>query len=42
VPADILDVAAAGTAARIARGQATSLPDPPQPVEAGQPVAIWC
>jgi predicted RNase H-like nuclease len=42
VPPGILDAAAAWTAARIARGQATSLPDPPQPGEAGQPVAIWC
>jgi predicted RNase H-like nuclease len=43
VPADdILDAAAAGwTAARIARGQASSLPHPPQPGEAGQPIAIW-
>jgi predicted RNase H-like nuclease len=43
VPAGILDAAAAAwTATRIARGQATSLPDPPQPGEAGQSVAIWC
>jgi predicted RNase H-like nuclease len=43
VPADdILDAAAAAwTAARIARGQASSLPDPPQPGETGQPIAIW-
>jgi predicted RNase H-like nuclease len=43
VPADdILDAAAAAwTADRIARGQATSLPEPPQPDEAGQPIAIW-
>jgi hypothetical protein len=42
VPAGTLDAAAAWTATRIARGQATSLPDPSQPGEAGQPVAIWC
>jgi predicted RNase H-like nuclease len=43
VPADdILDAAAAAwTAARIACGQAISLPHPPQPGEAGQPIAIW-
>jgi predicted RNase H-like nuclease len=43
VPADdILDAAAAAwTAVRIARGQASSVPDPPQPGEAGRPIAIW-
>jgi predicted RNase H-like nuclease len=43
VPADdILDAAAAAwTAARIARGQAASFPDPPQPDDAGHPIAIW-
>ena len=43
VPADdILDAAAAAwTAALIARGQATSLPDPPDHDEAGLPIAIW-
>jgi predicted RNase H-like nuclease len=39
-PDDILDAAAvAWTANRIARGQASSLPDPPQ--QAGVPIAIW-
>jgi predicted RNase H-like nuclease len=43
VPADdILDAAAvAWTAARIARGQAASFSDPPQPDDAGRPIAIW-
>jgi predicted RNase H-like nuclease len=43
VPADdILDAAAvAWTAARIARGQAASFPDPPQPDDARHPIAIW-
>jgi predicted RNase H-like nuclease len=43
VPADdLLDAAAvAWTAARIARGQAVSFPDPPQPDDAGHPIAIW-
>jgi predicted RNase H-like nuclease len=43
VPADdILDAAAvAWTAARIARGQADSFPRPPQPDDAGHPIAIW-
>jgi predicted RNase H-like nuclease len=39
-PDDILDAAAvAWSADRIARGQASSLPDPPQ--HAGVPIAIW-
>jgi predicted RNase H-like nuclease len=39
-PDDILDAAAvAWSADRIARGQASSLPDPPQ--AAGVPIAIW-
>jgi predicted RNase H-like nuclease len=43
VPADdILDAAAvAWTAARIAAGAADSFPDPPQPDDAGHPIAIW-
>jgi predicted RNase H-like nuclease len=43
VPADdLLDAAAvAWTAARIARGQAVSFPDPAQPDDAGHPIAIW-
>jgi predicted RNase H-like nuclease len=43
VPADdILDAAAvAWTAARIAGGQADSFPRPPQPDDAGHPIAIW-
>ena len=43
VPADdILDAAAvAWSAARIARGQAVSFPSPPQPDDAGHPIAIW-
>jgi predicted RNase H-like nuclease len=37
---DILDAAAvAWSASRIASGQASSLPDPPQ--TAGVPIAIW-
>jgi predicted RNase H-like nuclease len=39
-PDDILDAAAvAWSADRIARGQASSLPDPPQ--VAAVPIAIW-
>ena len=39
---DILDAAAvAWSASRIATGQASSLPSPPQPNEAGLPIAIW-
>jgi predicted RNase H-like nuclease len=43
VPADdILDAAAvAWSAARIAGGAAVSFPDPPQPDDTGQPIAIW-
>jgi predicted RNase H-like nuclease len=43
VPADdILDAAAvAWTATRIASGRAASLPSPPQPDDAGRPIAIW-
>jgi predicted RNase H-like nuclease len=43
VPADdILDAAAvAWTAARIAGGTAGSFPDPPQPDDAGHPIAVW-
>lgn len=43
VPADdILDAAAvAWSASRIASGQASSLPSPPQANEAGLPIAIW-
>jgi predicted RNase H-like nuclease len=43
VPADdILDAAAAAWSAnRIASGQASSLPDPPQPDDTGRPIAIW-
>ncbi len=44
VPADdVLDAAAvAWSAARIAAGQAYSVPDPPRVNERGQRVAIWC
>ncbi|HZB32080.1 MAG TPA: DUF429 domain-containing protein [Streptosporangiaceae bacterium] len=39
---DILDAAAAAwTARRVARGQAQSLPDPPQTFSDGLPCAIW-
>lgn len=39
---DMLDAAvAAWSAARIARGEARSFPDPPQVGENGRPVAIW-
>ena len=43
VPADdILDAAAvAWSAARIAAGAAVGFPDPPQPDDTGQPIAIW-
>lgn len=41
-PDDILDAAAvAWSAARIASGQAASFPCPPQPDDAGHPIAIW-
>jgi predicted RNase H-like nuclease len=41
-PDDVLDAAAvAWTAHRIARGQAFSLPDPPERDSEGRPVAIW-
>jgi predicted RNase H-like nuclease len=39
---DILDAAAAAWSAnRIASGQASSLPHPPQPDDTGRPIAIW-
>lgn len=39
---DVLDAAAAAwTADRIARGEATSLPSPPERLEDGQQAAIW-
>jgi predicted RNase H-like nuclease len=42
-PDDLLDAAAvAWTATRIARGQATALPEVPQPDDAGHPITIWC
>ena len=43
VPADdILDAAAAAwTARRIVSGEASSMPSPPEPNDAGLPIAIW-
>jgi predicted RNase H-like nuclease len=39
---DVLDAAAAAwSAKRIASGQASSLPHPAQPDDAGHPIAIW-
>ncbi|WP_069385362.1 DUF429 domain-containing protein [Cellulosimicrobium cellulans] len=41
-PDDVLDAAAvAWTARRVARGEAASLPDPPEVFENGWPAAIW-
>jgi predicted RNase H-like nuclease len=41
-PDDVLDAAvAAWSAARIARGEAQSLPDPPEMGPEGRPIAIW-
>lgn len=41
-PDDVLDAAvAAWTAMRVARGQAVSLPDPPEEFSDGLPAAIW-
>lgn len=42
-PDDVLDAAAAAWSAhRIARGHATSYPDPPEECGAGGTIAIWC
>ncbi|MGH9461043.1 MAG: DUF429 domain-containing protein [Vicinamibacteria bacterium] len=42
-PDDVLDAAAASwSAARIARGEAASLPAPPERDANGYPMAIWC
>jgi len=39
---DVLDAAAAAWSAwRVARGQARSLPEPPETGPTGRPVAIW-
>ena len=38
---DIVDAAAAWSAWRVARGEAGSLPDPPEVGPAGRAVAIW-
>jgi predicted RNase H-like nuclease len=41
-PDDVVDaLAAAWTAARVARGRAVSLPDPPEVLSDGTPCAIW-